>query len=279
MCAARSRPPRSRRPQPDAASRPALRAGPRCCTVRTTSSGCSSPNCHGRDAPVSSPAAPASATSWSPRLPRRRVSEDPPQRGLPEPAHRLRGQLELPFSPAQVALPLELALDLAQRRRSSTACRPSCALAPPPRRRRRASRRRTPGRACAPAPRGRRAPPAPSSASPMPERLARRASAPGRPQSRSGPQRRAGRRTAGHLWREARRLPSPAPSAAASSSRCSGVSDAHHPLRRRRPPGQRVDQLVEILRVVGEELAVLGHELVELLLGVLAPRRRRRASR
>ena len=36
-------------------------------TVRTTSSGCSSPYRHSRLAPVISPAAPASRTSWPPR--------------------------------------------------------------------------------------------------------------------------------------------------------------------------------------------------------------------
>ena len=36
-------------------------------TVRTTSSGCSSPYRHSREAPVGSPAAPASRTSWVPR--------------------------------------------------------------------------------------------------------------------------------------------------------------------------------------------------------------------
>ncbi len=39
----------------------------------------------------------------------------------------------------------------------------------------------------------------------------------------------------------------------------------------RGPPGERVDQLVEIGRVLREEVAVLLHELLELLLRVLAP--------
>ena len=38
----------------------------------------------------------------------------------------------------------------------------------------------------------------------------------------------------------------------------------------RGPPGQRVDQLVEVLRLLGEELAVLLHELLELFRRVLA---------
>ncbi len=43
----------------------------------------------------------------------------------------------------------------------------------------------------------------------------------------------------------------------------------HHPLRRGGPGGQRVDQLVDVARVLREELAVLGHELVEAARGVL----------
>ena len=58
----------------------------------------------------------------------------------------------------------------------------------------------------------------------------------------------------------------------ASSSRCSGVSERIIRSRRGGPAGQRVDELLEVLRVVGEEVAVLLHELVELLLGVLAAR-------
>ena len=44
-------------------------------TVRTTSSGCSSPNCQLREAPVASPDAPASRRSCSPRPPSRRCSK------------------------------------------------------------------------------------------------------------------------------------------------------------------------------------------------------------
>ncbi len=40
----------------------------------------------------------------------------------------------------------------------------------------------------------------------------------------------------------------------------------HHPLRRGHPAGEGVDQLVEVLRVVGEEVAVALHEVVELIL-------------
>ena len=42
------------------------------------------------------------------------VGEDPAQRRVPEPAHGLRGELELAGVAGQVALPLELALDPAQ---------------------------------------------------------------------------------------------------------------------------------------------------------------------
>ena len=43
-----------------------------------------------------------------------------------------------------------------------------------------------------------------------------------------------------------------------------------HPLGGGGPAGEQVDQLLGVLRVLGEELAVLGHELVELRGGVLA---------
>ena len=41
------------------------------------------------------------------------------------------------------------------------------------------------------------------------------------------------------------------------------------PLRGRRPLGQRIQQLLDILRVLRKELAVLVHEVVKILLGVL----------
>ena len=49
-----------------------------------------------------------------------------------------------------------------------------------------------------------------------------------------------------------------------------GRQRVHHPLGRGGPLGEQVDQLVGGLRVLREELAVLGHELAELLRGVLA---------
>jgi hypothetical protein len=45
---------------------------------------------------------------------------------------------------------------------------------------------------------------------------------------------------------------------------------AHQPAGRRRPARQRVDQLVEVARVLREEVPVLAHELVEARLRVLA---------
>ena len=46
----------------------------------------------------------------------------------------------------------------------------------------------------------------------------------------------------------------------------------HQPLGGSRLAGQLVDELVDVLRVAGEQVPVLGHELVEVLLRVLAPR-------
>ena len=43
------------------------------------------------------------------------------------------------------------------------------------------------------------------------------------------------------------------------------------PLGGLHPAGERVDQLLQVLRAVREHVAVLAHELVEVLLGVLAP--------
>ena len=52
-----------------------------------------------------------------------------------------------------------------------------------------------------------------------------------------------------------------------------GGHRVHHPLGGGRPLGQGVDQLVDVLRVLGEEVAVLVHEVGEVLGGVLAPAR------
>ncbi len=49
----------------------------------------------------------------------------------------------------------------------------------------------------------------------------------------------------------------------------------HHPVGRGLPPGQRVDQLVDVLGVLREQVAVLVHELPEPVLGVLPARVRR----
>ena len=95
-------------------------------TVRTTSSGCSSPNRHSRLAPVSSPAAPASRDVVVAAAAGVELAEHPAQRRRAEPAHRLGGELELaaravagsPAAPARARV-------AAAPRRSSTACRPS----------------------------------------------------------------------------------------------------------------------------------------------------------
>jgi hypothetical protein len=50
-----------------------------------------------------------------------------------------------------------------------------------------------------------------------------------------------------------------------------GRHRVEHPLRGRGAGGHGVEELVEVLRVLGEEVPVLGHELVEVLLGVLTP--------
>ena len=63
-------------------------------TVRTTSSGCSSPNRHSRLAPVTSPAAPASRTSWPPRPRDSSTANTRLSAVCAEPAQRPRGQLE-----------------------------------------------------------------------------------------------------------------------------------------------------------------------------------------
>ena len=51
-----------------------------------------------------------------------------------------------------------------------------------------------------------------------------------------------------------------------------GAQRPHHPLGRGGAAGERVDQLLEVRGAVREHVAVAGHELVELLLRVLAPR-------
>ena len=49
-----------------------------------------------------------------------------------------------------------------------------------------------------------------------------------------------------------------------------GRQRVEQPLLGGGPPGERLDQLVQGLRAVGEQLAVRGHEVVEVVLGVLA---------
>ncbi len=57
-----------------------------------------------------------------------------------------------------------------------------------------------------------------------------------------------------------------------SWARCSGRHRVHHRLRGGHALGHRLEQLVESLRVLGEEVAELLHELLELgILAVVAP--------
>ena len=76
---------------------------------------CSSPNRHGRVLPVYSPAWPGVVLIVVAGAAVRQLSEYLAQRGLAEPAHGLRRQLELAVGALEVTLALELALDLPQR--------------------------------------------------------------------------------------------------------------------------------------------------------------------
>ena len=76
---------------------------------------CSSPKLHGRVLPVYSPACPASLLVVVAAAALGEIGEYPAQRGLAQPAHGLRGELQLAVGPLQVPLPLQFPLDLAQR--------------------------------------------------------------------------------------------------------------------------------------------------------------------
>ena len=76
---------------------------------------CSSPNCQRRVAPVYSPGLPGVPLLVVPVAALGQVREDPAQRGLAQPPHRLGGQLQLARVALQVALPLQLALGLPER--------------------------------------------------------------------------------------------------------------------------------------------------------------------
>ena len=122
--------PRSRRPsactRPPGAGR-SRRGAPRCVTVRTTSSGCSSPNRHGRLAPVSSPAWPASALVVVAAAGRRRAAANT-RRSAVSPSRRtafgVSSSVAAACAAGSPAAPARARCGAA-RRRSSTACRPS----------------------------------------------------------------------------------------------------------------------------------------------------------
>ena len=117
--AARSRPPRSPRRRCARGARspagsPAVRRTA-FFTVRTTSSGCSSPNCHSRELPVSSPGGAGVGHVVVAAAGGVQLGEHAAQRRRPQPADRLGGELELALGAVEEALPLQLALELAQR--------------------------------------------------------------------------------------------------------------------------------------------------------------------
>jgi hypothetical protein len=221
-------------------------------TVRTTSSGCSSPYSHPREEPVGSPAAPASRTSCVPRP--------------PEPPHRPRRELQLTAAAVEVALPLQLPLDPAQRLHvvdRLPAERPLHQLGVDVVQRgarvvlvehrvelfqvgdllQRAGRVAEPERAVA--------------VHPLPTTPAQ--VRPGRPQPLLQPLQLAGQPGVAH--RTGHQVGQLLPLLVGQA--------VQQPLLGRRPAGQRVDQLGQVGRVLREELPVLGHEPVELLLGVL----------
>ncbi len=83
--------------------------------MRTTSSGCSSPNRHSRLAPVELAGSAGVAHVVVAAPARVQLAEDLRQRGRAEPAHGLGGELEPPALAGEVTLPLQLAFELLQR--------------------------------------------------------------------------------------------------------------------------------------------------------------------
>ena len=170
------------------------------------------------------------------RRPSSRV-EHPLQRGLAEPSHGARGEPQAVVAAGEVALPLELALQLAQRLEVARRRRRRGAARAARRRRRRGSRRRSSGQLLLErlevGELGHRL-----DGVAVAQRLAARPHA--RPGCR-GPARaaaRAGCRRAGPSPRRGRRRRGRRSSAGPSCSRCSGDERGHHP-RRRRPAGGR----------------------------------------
>ena len=84
-------------------------------TVRTASMGSSSPNTHGRVVPVSSSADPVRWSSWSPAPAASICANTRLSARLPQPAYGARGQPQPVVAAGHEALPLQLALQLAQR--------------------------------------------------------------------------------------------------------------------------------------------------------------------
>ena len=195
------------------------------------------------------------------------LGEHPAQRGLAEPAYRPRGQPQPVVAAGQEALPLQLALQVAQspevaRRLGSEPLLQQLdvdvvkggagvRLGELGLQRLQVGQlgHRLDGRAVA-------------------ERLPARPHPGGRVAVQTGPQRPQVVAELGHLGGEvgvgqglAHQL--------AELFALLGTERGQHPLRRRLPPGQRVDQLLDGLRLLGEELAVLVHEVPEGVGGVL----------
>ena len=102
----------TRRPSPPEDRTPPLRTA--FATVRTASTGRSSPNSHGRVSPVGSSAAPVRRSSWSPGPCGGDLLEDPAQGGLPQPPDRPRRHPQPVVGVGDEPLPFQLLLQLAQ---------------------------------------------------------------------------------------------------------------------------------------------------------------------
>ncbi len=193
------------------------------------------------------------------------------QRRVAEPPHRLRGELKLAVGRLEIALPFELTLDLAQRLHVV-----DCLAA-----------ERAPDRLLVDVvkPRARVV---------LPQRLLEVGQV-GELGDRGGRVAEAERVLPAHPLAAALALPvdvgTPRPQRIGQPGhllRQSGVGErlshqpgqlvpllvaerVQQPLGRRHPADQRVDELFQVLRRVWEELAVVAHELIEVLLRVLAP--------
>ena len=198
------------------------------------------------------------------------VGEHLPQRGLAQPAHGLRGELQLAVVALQVALPLQFPLDLAQRLHVVD----------------RLAAERAPHRLLVDVVE-------PGARVVLAQRVLELGQV-GELGQRGGRVAQAERILAGHL------LARPAvevhvrpagPQRTGQPGHLRGqpgvLEGLRHqpgqlvallvgqrveqPLRGRHPPDQRVDQLLEVARRVGEQVPVLLHEVVEVLLRVLVP--------